>query len=58
MAADGEKAPDDNQPKITLAEEVERIDYSGAQVWKVSMTKDGAQRLIKKLASEQRKLTI
>lgn len=60
VVADGDKAPeaalDDNKPKI--ADEGERIDYTGCQVWKVSTTKSSAQRIINKLASEKRKLAV
>lgn len=61
VIAEEEKAPevsDNNKPKTALAEEVDRIDYSGAQVWKVSTKKSSAQRLINQLASEKRKLNI
>ncbi|KAH9630240.1 hypothetical protein HF086_012425 [Spodoptera exigua] len=50
---DEEKATDDDKPVETLDDVVERIDYTGAQVWKVSTMKNNAQRLINQLASEK-----
>uniref|UniRef100_A0A2A4K1E1 Peptidase M14 domain-containing protein n=1 Tax=Heliothis virescens TaxID=7102 RepID=A0A2A4K1E1_HELVI len=52
VAANEEKAPENNKPKIK-EDDVERIDYSGAQVWKVSTKKSNAHRVISQLASEK-----
>uniref|UniRef100_A0A2H1VA23 SFRICE_005155 n=1 Tax=Spodoptera frugiperda TaxID=7108 RepID=A0A2H1VA23_SPOFR len=54
-ASDDKEKPDtdDDKPIETLSDEVERIDYTGAQVWKVSTMKNNAQRVINQLASEK-----
>ncbi|XP_021192893.3 carboxypeptidase B [Helicoverpa armigera] len=52
VVAQEEKAPENNKPKVK-EDDAERIDYSGAQVWKVSTKKSNAHRVINQLASEK-----
>ncbi|CAH0588959.1 unnamed protein product [Chrysodeixis includens] len=52
-ASEVEKEVISDEPQAPLVETVERIDYSGAQVWKVSTEDVQVQRLIKKLATDK-----